>query len=146
MILYWMRKTWGNTWNKIFTWFYFLIFLFDLLVLAGIFFTRIFFEVRKAYMWKQVAHLYPDRPRDLLNANKALRSIGKGDHNIAITKGGYTQVAPSQPKPKANAVIPQPNADAAKNPIPDAIPVSPAQGGQKPAIQDVNVADAQPVQ
>lgn len=106
MCLYWIHS-WSNTWNKIFTWVYFIVFLFDLLLIVAIFANRIIFEIRKAYKWKEVAHLYPDRPLDLLDVNKALRSIGKGSHNIQITKGGYTQVAPNK-APKQNTVGPAP--------------------------------------
>jgi hypothetical protein len=44
-------------------------------------------------------------PKNLLDVNKALRSIGKGDHNVAVSKGGYTQVDPSS-STKTNAVSP----------------------------------------
>jgi hypothetical protein len=110
MALYWVRTGWSNTWNKIFTWVYFIVFMFDLLLIFSIFANRIIFEIRKAYKWKEVAHLYPDRPRDLLDANKALRSIGKGEHSIPISKGGYTKVSPTQEQvAKPNSVSPQPN-------------------------------------
>lgn len=105
MVLYWVRASWSNTWNIIFTWIYFVVFTLDVLLIVSIFISRIFFEVRKAYKWKEVAHLYPDMPKNLLDVNKALRSIGKGDHNVAVSKGGYTQVDPSS-STKTNAVSP----------------------------------------
>lgn len=106
MILYWVRKGWSNSWNKIFTWIYFIIFLFDLLVIAGVFLNRIIFEIRKAYRWKEVAHLYPERPSHLLDASKALQSIGKGPNTQQKTRDGYTTVGGQNKPLKTNTVSP----------------------------------------
>lgn len=89
--LYWARDI-KNAGNKVLTWFYFIFLLIDIIIILGVYVCRIVFEIRKAYNWKEASSMYPERPRDLLDASKALKSIGKGNYKIEIRKGEYTKL------------------------------------------------------
>lgn len=104
MCLWWMPRM-LNRGNKFMTIIYVIIIISDCICLLLIYLCRLYFEISKAYNWKKIAHLYPERPLMLNDAEKALASIGKPNKKHLVDEKGYSQLSAKEDS-KPNAVVP----------------------------------------
>lgn len=72
------------SWIKIFTWAYVCLLGINILIHFFIIIDRIFYESNKIYRWSLKEARYPEQPRTLIDAEKALRSIGKGKNERRV--------------------------------------------------------------